>query len=191
MQNINFVLIFGVIYAIMLSRVGGEDLPEYKVKCRECGRNYTANVNRDGLCSECKAKKTAEANHKYYSKRKANGGKLTADQHIEYCMICDEKFIATGRQVICPRCSRRKSIENNNKKRSENTESLSLRLPNGIRDEMKDVASYNKLSLTSLMIQSYEFYRDFLSLPPDAQNQIDIIMEQANNFDDKYNKNKK
>lgn len=183
-----FVLIFQGIYGIMLTRVGGEVLPEYKVKCRECGKVYTANVNRNGLCTECKAIKTAESKHKYYNKRKANGGSLKKEPIFKICVDCGKEFDTTGTQTRCPECARKLIDNNKNKKRAEQTTTLSLRLPKHVHEELKTLASDNGLSLTSLILQSNEFYKTFLNLPLNAQNAIRLMIERMNTNYNKYEK---
>ena len=161
-------------------------MPKYKVKCRECGKEYTANVNRNGYCDECKAKKTAEARHKYYNKRKANGGSLKYVVHLEICEDCGMKFETTGTQKRCPYCAQKYNTKQNNEYRNSHTDSLSLRLPIGVRDEMKTVANYHGLSLTSLLLQSYDQYKRFLGLSNDEQAAIRSILEHAKSIDDDH-----
>ena len=170
----------------MITSSGGETVPEYKVKCRECGKEYTAKVNRDGYCNECKAKKNAEVLRRYYDKRKANGGSLKNDLHLEICKDCGLKFETTGSQKRCPYCAKKHNTKQNNEYRNKHTDSLSLRLPIGVRDEMKTVANCHGLSLTSLLIQSYDQYKRFLSLSDDEQAAIRSILEHAKSIDDDH-----
>lgn len=172
----------------MITSSGGEIVPEFKVKCRECGKEYTANVNRNGYCDECKAKKTAEARHKYYNKRKANGGSLKYEPHLEICEDCGIKFETTGTQKRCPYCAQKYNTKQNNEYRNSHTDSLSLRLPIGVRDEMKDIASHNGLTLTSLILMNFDYYKLFLNLSLDDQKKVLSILAHGHSNDDEHNK---
>ena len=151
-------------------------MAEYLVKCRNCGKLYSAQSNRIGLCNDCKALSTANSKHKYYEKRKAKGLPLKNEPFYTKCEVCGKGFYSDGGQKICSVCARQKNIADNNAFRSDNTDSLSLRVPKGMRDEMKQIASDNGLTLTSLVMRGYYFEKTFLDLPPEKQQQIRSIL---------------
>lgn len=163
-------------------------MPEYLVKCSKCGKTYVAKVNREGLCNECKAQNTAISKHIYYEKRKINGGKLISEPQIRRCKECGKRFYSTNSQTVCRMCARKKSIEKSNEYRKDTTYSLSMRIPKFVHEEMKQLASDNSLSLTSLVMRSYDIYKRFLTLPPEKQDEFLSML--PNDIDKKDEKNK-
>lgn len=189
--TIFFVLIFVHFYAIIVSKVGGEVLPEYLVKCSKCGKSYIAKVNREGLCNECKAQNTAISKHLYYEKRKASGGSLKQGAQIKRCKICGKRFYAAEYQTMCSRCARKESIKKNNENRKDTTYSLSLRVPKYVHEEMKQLAADKGLSLTALVIHSYELYKRLLELSPEEQDRIIAKLPSAIDKSEKNDEYKK
>ena len=171
-------------YAIIVSKVGGEVLPEYLVKCSKCGKSYIAKVNREGLCNECKAQNTAISKHLYYEKRKASGGSLKQGAQIK-------RFYAAEYQTMCSRCARKESIKKNNENRKDTTYSLSLRVPKYVHEEMKQLAADKGLSLTALVIHSYELYKRLLELSPEEQDRIIAKLPSAIDKSEKNDEYKK
>ncbi len=169
----------------MLSKAGGDDLPEYLVKCSKCGKTYVARVNREGLCNDCKAQNTAISKRVYYEKRKFNGGNLKSELPFRKCKECGKRFNASGSQTICRMCSRKMSIKKNNDHRNSTTSSLSLRLPKYIHEEMKQIASDKRISLTSLVLHSYDIYKRLLDLPPEEQDSLIAMLPSAVDRNDK------
>ena len=90
--------------------------------------------------------------------------------------MCGKRFYADSKLSLCSECARKKNIADNNACRAEKTDSLSLRVPKGMRDEMKQAACDNGMTLTSLVMHGYEFEKKFLQLPVEKQQQIRSIL---------------
>ena len=74
--------------------------------------------------------------------------------------------------------------DTDNKKRAEQTTTLSLRLPKHVHEELKALASDHGLSLTALIMQSSEFYKTFLILPPNVQESIRLMIELTKKYEE-------
>ena len=77
------------------------------------------------------------------------------------------------------------SIKKNNDHRNSTTSSLSLRLPKYIHEEMKQIASDKRISLTSLVLHSYDIYKRLLDLPPEEQDSLIAMLPSAVDRNDK------
>ena len=155
---------------------GVRALAEHLVKCTRCGKTYVAHVNRGGLCNDCKALNTADTKHRSYEKRKARGYDYKKVPFDNKCEVCGKWFYADSKLSLCSECARKKNNADNNACRAEKTDSLSLRVPKGMRDEMKQAACDNGMTLTSLVMHGYEFEKKFLQLPVEKQQQIWSIL---------------
>ena len=149
----------------------------FEVTCKDCGKKYNSDINRDGYCEVCSSKHIAESKHKYYENRKQT--RAETKEKLTACEQCGRLFDAkNSAQKLCSICQLLKEREYkmtaSNQYRKENQDVIQFKVPKGRRDELKDYASSRGLTLTGLVLDSVRLYQDIFSLPDD---QIDKIFE--------------
>ena len=152
----------------------------YPVTCVECGKEYFSAVNRNGYCDECRSKKIAETKHNYYETRKVKRAEVR--DKLKKCTECGRIFNAVkSDQELCDKCQFLK--ENNyrmtasNQYRKDFKDVIQIKVQKGRRDELKEIAGKYGMNLTTLIVQSIDFYQSVYDLPREDIDKIEAIIK--------------
>ncbi len=168
------------------SQVHGSELM-FNVICKDCGKEYHSDINRNGYCEECRSKRIAKSKHKYYESRK--GTRADIKDKLTACEQCGRLFDAKmSSQKLCSICQllkeRNYRMTSSNQYRKDNQDVIQIKVPKGMRDDLKKYAASRNMSLTSLIRLSLELEKSIYSLP---QERIDRITELITAFQEDSN----
>ena len=157
-------------------------MPGFEVTCTNCGKKYTAKVNRHGLCEDCRAIKISETKHRYYEKQKQKYFELKTPEDA-VCTKCGKHFLTQRSETICPDCkliiSREKAIKRSNKIRAYSSDPVSVRFEPGTLSQLKDTAEVNLISVNELLRRGCRMYTAYLNLNDEDRKLIDEILNKG------------
>ncbi len=157
----------------------------FEVTCKECGKKYQSEKNRDGYCEVCRSRRIAETKHKYYETRKAKRDEIR--KKVDRCENCGKKFKPKkSDQKLCEECQYLKEsnyrMTASNQYRKDHTDVIQFKVPKGMRADLKKYAADHGMNMTALIMNSIELFQKFLALPDDQRDQVNELI---NKKDDK------
>lgn len=129
--------------------------------CQMCGNEFKTDSNRAMYCPGCRKKRQVEKNNAYKQRRR--DGLTREVGSTQPCPICGKEFVLkTGSQKCCDECRHKQTnavkSEYNNRYIKAHYDRLSLFLPKGESELVKEFAKSHEMSVNKLLRLALDEY---------------------------------
>lgn len=134
----------------------------YILTCKNCGKEYESNSNRQGTCPECRMEKQKQRNREYLERR--SSGQTRSIGATDICANCGKPFIIrTGSQKLCEECIEKgiriTRTKANNKYKMKTYDELHIFVSKGEKDKLKEFAYLHGKSLNEFVNEAIAVYK--------------------------------
>lgn len=130
--------------------------------CTICQNTFESTSNRAKYCCDYCRDKAQVLRNKAYKEKKLLGTAVKVGSE-QICPYCNNTYtVVTGSQKCCKECQKKRRNANstsNPEYVKENYETIRVYVPKGQRDDIKDYAQSQGLSVNKLLITALEEYR--------------------------------